>query len=301
VRRFGLKAAIVAAGAGVAAGTIHRTTYVSHTPLVERVVASAPVNVKTPWGTSPTADSSIAPGGLDAGLNHSRIAYWVDRLSTTLSSDFTQTLQRKSKYADMIEKKLAAKKMPTDLVYLAMIESNFNPNAKSPVKALGLWQFMSGTARQFGLKVRGRVDERRDPERETDAAVAYLSSLHDQLGSWYLAAAAYNSGPGTVLKALRAVTGKSTGTDEDFFRILPQLPRETQDYVPKLIATARVASAPERYGIKISEATPAVKPVAKRVATKKARATKVSRPARKVTVKLKAPRKSKTTHRTRTH
>ena len=160
-------------------------------------------------------------------------------------------LQRKAKYSDMIAAKLEAKQMPQDLVYLAMIESEFNPNARSPVKAVGLWQFMSGTARQFGLRVRGRVDERKDPARETDAAVAYLSDLHTRFGSWYLAAAAYNSGEGTVLRALQNVTGKTVGTDEDFFRILPQLPKETQDYVPKLIAAARVGSAPEKYGIPV--------------------------------------------------
>jgi hypothetical protein len=112
-----------------------------------------------------------------------------------------------------------------------------------------MWQFMSATARQFGLTVKGRVDERRDPARATDAAVQYLSDLHKRLGSWYLAAAAYNSGEGTVIKALKATTGKSTGTDEDFFRILPLLPKETRDYVPKLIAAARVGNSPEKYGL----------------------------------------------------
>jgi membrane-bound lytic murein transglycosylase MltF len=307
VRRFGLKTAIVAAGIGVAAGTIHRTTYVSATPLVARVVAAAPKDVKTPWGTTPAADSSIAPGGLDAGVNHARIAYWVNRLSTTLSADFTKSLERKSKYSDMIERKLAAKKMPKDLVYLAMIESEFNPNAKSPVKALGLWQFMTSTARQFGLKVHGRVDERRDPARATDAALAYLSSLHDELGSWYLAAAAYNSGPGTVIKALRRVTGKSEGSDEDFFKILPHLPKETQDYVPKLIAAARIGNAPERYGLAVPAKTqPApsriaktpsrrAKPVATKAAHKRVAAKKPH------SAKKKTPTKKKPVHRTLAH
>ena len=247
--RFGLRAGIVLAGIAVAAGTIHRTAYLPSTPLAKRLVASAPVNIRTPWGTSIAADSSVAPGGLDAGLDHDRIQFWVHRLSTTLAGDFARMLERKAKYSDMIAAKLEAKQMPKDLVYLAMIESEFNPNAQSPVKAVGLWQFMSGTARQFGLRVRGRVDERRDPARATDAAVRYLSDLHTRFGSWYLAAAAYNSGEGTVLRALQNVTGRSVGTDEDFFRILPQLPKETQDYVPKLIAAARVGNAPGKYGV----------------------------------------------------
>jgi hypothetical protein len=249
--RLGPKAAIVVAGIAVAAATVHRTTYLTETPLGKRIAASAPVNPKTPWGTSVASASSIAPGGLDAGVDHDRINFWVDRLSTSLSSDFALMLRRKSKYADMIAAKLEAKQMPQDLVYLALIESEFNPNARSPVKAVGLWQFMSGTARRFGLRVRGHVDERKDPARETDAAVQYLSDLHSRFGSWYLAAAAYNSGEGTVLRALQNVTGKTMGTDEDFFKILPQLPKETQDYVPKLIAAARVGSAPGKYGIDV--------------------------------------------------
>jgi membrane-bound lytic murein transglycosylase D len=140
--------------------------------------------------------------------------------------------------------------MPQDLIYLAMIESNFNPNAKSRVSAVGLWQFMKGTAKQFGLAVNRNVDERRNPARSTDAALTYLSSLHDQLGSWYLAAAAYNSGAGTVRKALKKVTGRTEGTDDDFFRIMHALPKETQDYVPKLIAAARVGNDPEKYGLR---------------------------------------------------
>ena len=112
-----------------------------------------------------------------------------------------------------------------------------------------MWQFMGATARQLGLTVSGRTDDRKNPADATDAALTYLSSLHERFGSWYLAAAAYNSGAGTVSKALRQVTGKTQGTDEDFFRILPSLPRETQDYVPKLIASARVGSNPSAYGL----------------------------------------------------
>jgi hypothetical protein len=188
-------------------------------------------------------------GTLDSGLDSPRIDKWITRLTTSLRGDFKQSLQRMDKYEDMITTKLDARGMPRELIYLAMIESNFNPTAKSRVKAVGMWQFMSATARQFGLAVRGKVDERKDPAKATDAALTYLAQLHDRFGSWYLAAAAYNSGQGTVSKALRTVTGKTTGTDADFFRILPHLPKETQDYVPKLIATARVGSDPERYGL----------------------------------------------------
>ncbi len=197
---------------------------------------------------SAVAETGAEPA-LDLSYSHASIDRWVSRLTTSLRGDFSVSLTRMDKYATMITAKLDAKHMPRELIYLALIESNFNPNAKSKVGAVGMWQFMSATARQFGLTVKGRTDERKDPAQATDAALTYLSSLHKRFGSWYLAAAAYNSGAGTVSKALMKVTGKTQGTDEDFFRILPALPRETQDYVPKLIASARVGSNPQDYGI----------------------------------------------------
>jgi membrane-bound lytic murein transglycosylase D len=187
--------------------------------------------------------------GLDLDVNHKQVDSWVHRFSTSLKGDFQLSLNRMGKYDDMILAKLDERKMPRELIYLAMIESNFNPTAKSRVKAVGMWQFMSATARQYGLTVGRHVDERKDPEKATDAALTYLAKLHDRFGSWYLAAAAYNSGAGTVSKAMRKVLGRTTGTDEDFFRIARALPKETRDYVPKLIASAKVGSEPARYGL----------------------------------------------------
>jgi hypothetical protein len=249
VARHGIKASIVLLGAVLAIGTLEQTTtFLPQSTLVRRLFANGS-RASARTTTLATAASTVSRGTLDAGVEHERIDYWTKRLATTMSSTFEVALGRMAKYSTMIDSKLAAKQMPHDLIYLAMIESQFNPSARSPVHAVGMWQFMSATARRFGLEVHGRVDERKDPARATDAAVAYLSSLHDRFGSWYLAAAAYNSGEGTVLRALKQVTGKSAGTDEDFFKILPFLPKETQDYVPKLIAAARIGNDPARYGI----------------------------------------------------
>jgi soluble lytic murein transglycosylase-like protein len=249
--RYGVKAGIVVSGAAVVIGTADRTTYVQQTPLAQRVVAMAPAPAPIIAEPVKTASGVVAVSKLDNGMDHGLIDKWVSRLSSGIG--FKQSLERMSKYTHMITAKLDKKEMPRDLIYLALIESNFNPNAKSPVKAVGMWQFMSGTARQFGLKVRGKVDERKNPVRSTDAALAYLEQLHDRFGSWYLAAAAYNSGQGTVSRALKRVTGKTTGTDEDFFRIMKVLPKETQDYVPKLIAASRIGNAPEKYGIALAD------------------------------------------------
>jgi membrane-bound lytic murein transglycosylase D len=202
-----------------------------------------------------TAASQVGAGvpvpapKLDLDVNHKQVDSWVRRFTTSLKGDFQLSLNRMDKYDDMISAKLAERNMPRELIYLAMIESNFNPTAKSRVKAVGMWQFMSATARQFGLTVGRHVDERKDPEKSTDAALTYLAKLHDRFGSWYLAAAAYNSGQGTVSKAMKRVLGRTKGTDEDFFRIAKALPKETRDYVPKLIASAKVGSDPARYGL----------------------------------------------------
>jgi peptidoglycan lytic transglycosylase D len=242
----------VAMGASALVAGVERASFIAGS--TEAAAPTAPIaltylssSVKTSALAIPV--TNVASGLLDIHLDHPRIEKWVARLTTTLKGDLKQSLARMDKYEGMINAKLDARQMPRELAYLALIESNFNPTARSRVSAVGMWQFMSATARQFGLKVRGGVDERKNPAKSTDAALTYLSQLHSRFGSWYLAAAAYNSGAGTVSKALRKVTGQTRGTDADFFRILSALPKETQDYVPKLIATARVGSDPGRYGL----------------------------------------------------
>lgn len=179
-----------------------------------------------------------------ANLDHVYVDKWIARFTGSQKRSFEIYLARMARYEGMITAKAEEKGVPTDLVYLAMIESGGDPSAKSPVGARGLWQFMTATARQYGLTSR----ERLDPEKSTDAALDYLSDLYHRLGSWYLAAAAYNTGAGRVERVLEQVTGRSTGTDADFYRIASKLPRETRDYVPKLIAAARIAKDPARYG-----------------------------------------------------
>jgi len=183
-------------------------------------------------------------------LEHDRVDSWVKRFTTSQRGSFATYLKRKSKYEDMITRKLADRDMPQGLIYLAMIESGFNPTAKSPVKASGLWQFMGPTAKEYGLTVSRKVDERNNPARSTDAALRYLDKLHDRFGSWYLAAAAYNTGQGRVARIMKQETGKTRGTDQDYYRISHRLPQETRDYIPKMIAAARIGTDPERYGFR---------------------------------------------------
>jgi membrane-bound lytic murein transglycosylase D len=165
-----------------------------------------------------------------------------------VKSRFATWLDRKDTYEAMISAKLEKRDMPQDLIYLAMIESGFNPKAQSPAKAGGLWQFISETGKRYGLTVNKKVDERNQPEKATDAALSYLSDLYDRFGSWYLAAAAYNTGENRVGRIMRQVTGSEKGSDEDYYRISKLLPRETQDYVPMMIAAARISKDPAKYG-----------------------------------------------------
>jgi membrane-bound lytic murein transglycosylase D len=188
-------------------------------------------------------------------INNPRVDSWVTLFSTDpkVKSRFAVWLDRKDKYEPMISAKLEKRDMPQDLIYLAMIESGFNPKAKSPAKAGGLWQFISETGKRYGLTVNKRVDERNVPEKATDAALSYLSDLYDRFGSWYLAAAAYNTGENRVARIMRQVTGSEKGSDEDYYRISRLLPKETQDYVPMMIAAARISKDPARYGFNIDD------------------------------------------------
>jgi membrane-bound lytic murein transglycosylase D len=199
-------------------------------------------------------DSSGAKWDLP-NLDNPRVNSWVKLFATDpkVKSRFAVWLDRKSTYEPMISAKLEQRDMPQDLIYLAMIESGFNPKAKSPAKAGGLWQFISETGQRYGLTVNKHVDERNQPAKATDAALSYLSDLYDRFGSWYLAAAAYNTGENRVARIMRQVTGSEKGTDSDYYRISKLLPKETQDYVPMMIAAARISKDPGKYGFSTSE------------------------------------------------
>ncbi|MBV9610704.1 MAG: LysM peptidoglycan-binding domain-containing protein [Acidobacteria bacterium] len=135
--------------------------------------------------------------------------------------------------------------MPQDLIYLAQAESGFHPFALSRAGARGMWQFMASRATSYGLDRNWWVDERQDPEKATRAAARHLKDLHTQFGDWYLAMAAYNSGPGTVQAAVQR-TGYA-----DFWELYKRgvLPQETRNYVPIILAVTIMAKNPQQYGL----------------------------------------------------
>jgi membrane-bound lytic murein transglycosylase D len=147
-------------------------------------------------------------------------------------------------YFPMFEEYLAKYDIPLEMKYLSIVESALNPVAISHAGAGGLWQFMVGTGKMFGLEVTSYQDERFDPYKSTDAACRYLKSLYKTFGDWQLALAAYNSGPGNVNKAIRRSGGK-----RDFWSIKPFLPKETQGYVPAFIAVNYIMNYASEYNL----------------------------------------------------
>lgn len=177
-----------------------------------------------------------------------RVEEWIDFLKGR-NADKTQLwLERSGRYAPMIQGELRRRGMPEDLLYLALIESGFSPRAVSSASAVGIWQFISETGQRYGLQVGTEVDERRDPIKATSAALDYLQDLYDRFGSWYLAAAAYNSGENRVDRVLRERVGGARGADSLFWQIAPHLPRETRNYVPLMLAAGHIGKEPAKYG-----------------------------------------------------
>lgn len=152
-------------------------------------------------------------------------------------------LGRRSIYFPLFERLLAESGLPTDLKYLSIVESALNAEAVSRSGAVGLWQFMKPTGKECGLQINRTVDERKDPEKATRAAIKYLSKQYKRYGNWELALAAYNGGPGRVNRAIKR------GRSKNFWRIRRHLPRETRNYVPAFIAATYVNHFYEHHGL----------------------------------------------------
>ncbi|WP_170254581.1 lytic transglycosylase domain-containing protein [Phaeodactylibacter luteus] len=146
-------------------------------------------------------------------------------------------------YFPIMEKYLAEQGVPEKLKYLSVVESALNPHAVSRVGAVGLWQFMPGTGQDYGLAINDYVDERKDPHKSTQAAIAYLKKAYDKYGDWALALAAYNGGSGRVARAIKR------GRSKDFWKIRRYMPRETRNYVPAYIGATYLMEYYKAYGV----------------------------------------------------
>ena len=207
-------------------------------PAVEPAPMDALVEAKT---------ASVVSWDLPVTRNES-VEDWIAFLKGRNADKTKLWMERSTKYAPMIQAKLRERNMPEDLIYLAFIESGFSPKARSSAAAVGIWQFIEETGKRYGLAVDRYVDERRDPVEATDAALTYLTELYDRFGSWYLAAAAYNTGENRVARIMREETGSERGVDADFWRIADRLPRETRNYVPLMLAAGHIGKEPGSFG-----------------------------------------------------
>ncbi|HEX6134989.1 MAG TPA: LysM peptidoglycan-binding domain-containing protein [Longimicrobiales bacterium] len=213
----------------------------------EHITPIEPAPMERILETSVAAEAAGVTWDLPVTHNES-VEFWIGFLTGRNRERTALWLERQGKYGPMIRAELRRRGMPEDLLYLALIESGLSPKAYSRAAASGMWQFIAETGRRYGLEVSAEVDERRDPIRSTSAALDYLQDLYGRFGSWYLAAAAYNTGENRVERILRERAGGARGADSLFWRIAPHLPRETRDYVPLMLAAGHIAKEPARYG-----------------------------------------------------
>jgi membrane-bound lytic murein transglycosylase D len=176
----------------------------------------------------------------------------LEYFQTTIKERFAMWLQRSKQYLPVMKEIFKQHGLPEDLVFVALIESGFNPYAYSRSRAVGPWQFINGTGRRYGLKINEWIDERRDPVKSTDAAARYLKDLYEMFGSWPLALASYNAGEGKVARAIARTRS------DDFWEIKQtrNLRPETRNYVPKFMAATIIAKNPEKYGFALEDAKP---------------------------------------------
>src|SRR5580704_5181923 len=205
-------------------------------------------------GVTPAADAKTKAKA-EAEIKHThsdlplmmtdQVAGFISYFSGRGRGVFERAFARSGRYHDMIVSTLKEEGVPQDLIYLAQAESGFHPLAVSRVGARGIWQFMASRGRGYGLSHNQWVDDRQDPEKSTRAAAHHLKDLYAQFGDWYLAMAAYNSGPGTVQAAV-----KRTGY-ADFWELYRRnvLPKETRNYVPIILAVTIMTKNPSQYGL----------------------------------------------------
>lgn len=175
-----------------------------------------------------------------------KVATWISFFQTKGKTFFRNWLEKSTKYMPLLQSELQKAGLPTDLAYMVMIESGFSPTAVSHANAVGPWQFISSTGKNYGLRQTWWLDERRDIKKSTEGAIRYLKDLKNEFGSWYLVAASYNMGEGGLRRRI-----KKYGTN-DYWQLvkLRALPQETQDYVPKILAALMIAKAPNLYGFR---------------------------------------------------
>ncbi len=246
-KRTLLALSLLAAGSLAAAVPAHAQAVLSTAPFVplqEMPAAELPPASAPPPTEPDQSPDPVAPLFQIPLIFNESVESQIEFFTTRGRSVFQAWLDRSARYVPLMKKIFREYNLPEDLVYVAMIESGFNFHAVSPKKAVGIWQFMKATAREYGLTADPWVDERRDPIKSTRAAAAHFKDLYNLFGSWPLAVASYNAGMGRVQGAV--VKAKS----EDYWELrnTRYLRSETQEYVPRYMAALIIARDPGAYG-----------------------------------------------------
>lgn len=264
----------LAVAVGMVTGCSHQTPLVSSPPVG---AADVVVTVSEPKPTADKADQQVlaaaqasAATATEEGITASDSELIWERLRNGMQLDhhdhpglkkylewysshqpyFDRVFERASRYLHFITNEVEARDMPLELALLPVVESAFDPFAYSHSHAAGLWQFVPSTGERFGLERNWWYEGRRDIVASTGAALDYLTYLNEIFdGDWLLALAAYNSGEGTVKRAIER--NQKSGKEKDFWSL--RLPRETRAYVPQLLAVAKIVSAPNTYGIQLAD------------------------------------------------
>lgn len=211
---------------------------------VESYTRSGKVDAKRPPTEPSTIAEALPPTTIPLVMNDA-----VDKSVRFLSENkgrkfMKRWIERSGKWFPMMRRIAKEEDMPEEIIFLSMMESGLDPNAFSLAKAVGLWQFMQATGQDYGLTVNFWIDERRDPEKSTRAAMRFLKDLYRDFGDWHLALAAYNRGAGGVRQSMR----KTGSANPSYWETRDYLPRETRNYVPLYIATTMINLQREKYG-----------------------------------------------------
>lgn len=210
------------------------TTVLNHKVRLPKDTIAPSATTQAVRANAQSLPSSISNPKVYEQINNNIVAGYINNFASRYSQHLAVMINRGQPYFVMVEKIFRDHGIPEEMKYLAVIESSFNTNARSRVGAVGAWQFMSGTARVFGLNVGKKVDERKDFYKSTVAAAKFLNELYNQFGDWLLVVAAYNCGPGGVQRAM-AASGRS-----DFWGMQYFLPAESRNHVYKFIATGYI-------------------------------------------------------------
>jgi membrane-bound lytic murein transglycosylase D len=204
----------------------------------------------------PLVDEILASPMLRDPEFQEAVARWVDYWQSTAHDWFPDYLRRMGSFEQTVDSALAERGLPPSLRYLPLIESGYSPGARSRASAVGMWQFMSGTATELGMEVSAFLDERRNPYKSTAAAAAMLDDLHESFDSWFLALAAYNGGPNRARRILRQQAPLAQPSDSLFWALRRHWPPETRDFIPKLVGAVIVAGRPTEHGYADTERDP---------------------------------------------